>query len=190
MVFKLPSSLHLCWFLIKYWFCVHLRIELSDFYIILWKWIGITIGIYLKFVIKFGQLWSHLSRLRNNFFSFSRKPYNSEFYALSLLYNPSLLKLFKTAEKVFQSSPGLNPINKKILKFLTISTNFQIVFLSKYSEENFQKSVQPAAQKDFVPKISQTFWKNWWVQNSQIFVRKFLRTWIFVDRTKFRMYIL
>ena len=37
----------------------------------------------------------------------------------------------------------------KILRFLTISTDFQIVFLSKFSEENIQKSVQPAAPKYF-----------------------------------------
>ena len=41
----------------------------------------------------------------------------------------------------------------KILRFLTISTDFQIVFLSKYSEENFQKSVQPVAPKYFVLKF-------------------------------------
>ena len=33
----------------------------------------------------------------------------------------------------------------KILKILKISPDFQNVFLSNYSEENFKKSVQPAA---------------------------------------------
>ena len=38
----------------------------------------------------------------------------------------------------------------KIFRILKISPDFQIVFLSKYSEENFQKFVQPAAPKYFV----------------------------------------
>ena len=46
--------------------------------------------------------------------------------------------------------PGLNPTNKKNLRILKIFSDFQIMFLSKYSEENFQKSVQPAAPKYFV----------------------------------------
>ena len=41
--------------------------------------------------------------------------------------------------------------------------------------------------QNILSKISQIFWKNWWVQNFQIFVRIFLRTWIFVDRTKPRL---
>ena len=61
---------------------------------------------------------------------------------------------------------GLNPVNikilriltrsqisDKILKFLKISSDFQNVFLSKYSEENFLKSLQPAAPKYFVWKF-------------------------------------
>ena len=35
--------------------------------------------------------------------------------------------------------------------------------------------------KIFCLEISQIFWKNWRVQNSQIFVRKFLRTQILID---------
>ena len=44
-----------------------------------------------------------------------------------------------------------------------ITTDFQILFLSKFSKENFQKSVQPAhaCTKIFCLKISQIFWKNW-----------------------------
>ena len=73
----------------------------------------------------------------------------------------------------------------QILEFLKISTDFQIVFLLKYSEENFfQKSVQPAAPNFICREISQIFWKNWWVKNFQILVRKFLRTHIFLDRIK------
>ena len=41
----------------------------------------------------------------------------------------------------------------KILRFLKISFYFQNVFGSKYSEENFRKSVQPAAPKYFVWKF-------------------------------------
>ena len=61
----------------------------------------------------------------------------------------------KNVKRVFKG-PGLNPINKKyqnsdkILIFLKISSDFQIVFLSKYSDRNFQKYVQPAAPKYFV----------------------------------------
>ena len=49
---------------------------------------------------------------------------------------------------------------KKILRILTISKDFQNVFLSKYSEENFEKSDQPLHQNilsenfsDFLKKI-------------------------------------
>ena len=56
--------------------------------------------------------------------------------------------------------PGLNPTNKKnsqnsdkILKILKISSDLQNVFLLKYSEENFQKNVQPAAPKYVVWKF-------------------------------------
>ena len=53
------------------------------------------------------------------------------------------------------------------------------IFWGKFSE------ICPAScTKIFCLKISQIFWKNWSVQNPQIFVRKFLRTRIFVDRTK------
>ena len=45
-------------------------------------------------------------------------------------------------------------ISDQILRFLKISTDFQIVFLSKYSEENFQKSVQPVAPKNLSEKFS------------------------------------
>ena len=38
----------------------------------------------------------------------------------------------------------------QILRFLKISTYFLFAFLSKYSDKNFQKSVQPAAPKYFV----------------------------------------
>ena len=38
----------------------------------------------------------------------------------------------------------------KTLRFLKISSDFQNVFLSKYSDKLFQKSVQPAAPKYFV----------------------------------------
>ena len=58
-----------------------------------------------------------------------------------------------------KSTPGLNPINNKILRILKISTDFQIVFLSKFSEEKFQKSVQPAAPKNFVWKFLRFFEK-------------------------------
>ena len=51
------------------------------------------------------------------------------------------------------------------------------IFWGKFSE------ICPAScTKIFCPKISQIFWKFWWVQNFQIFVRKFLRSQIFVDR--------
>ena len=42
----------------------------------------------------------------------------------------------------------------KIIIILKISSDFQNVFLSKYSEENFQKSVQPATPKYFVWNFS------------------------------------
>ena len=83
--------------------------------------------------------------------------------------------------KIYQNS-------NKILRFLTISTDFLIVFLSKYSEENFQKSVQPAATKYFVWKFLRFSNKNWWVQNFHIFVRKFLRAQIYLDRIEPRLY--
>ena len=51
------------------------------------------------------------------------------------------------------------------------------IFRGKFSE------ICPASYtKIFCLKISQIFWKNWWVQNFQIFVRKFLRTQFFLDR--------
>ena len=50
--------------------------------------------------------------------------------------------------------PGLNPINKKIIRILKISSDFLIVLLSKYSEENFQKYLQSAAPKYLVWKCS------------------------------------
>ena len=49
----------------------------------------------------------------------------------------------------------------KILRILTIFSDFQNVFLSKYSQENFQKSVQPTAPQYFVWKflrISEKIW--------------------------------
>ena len=53
---------------------------------------------------------------------------------------------------------------------------------SKYSEENFQKSVQPPAPKYFVWKFL-TFWKNWRIQNYQIFVsQKIFQNLYFLDR--------
>ena len=45
---------------------------------------------------------------------------------------------------------ALNPFIKKILRILIKFSDFQNVFLSKYSDKNFQKSVQPAAPKYFV----------------------------------------
>ena len=53
----------------------------------------------------------------------------------------------KTRAQSYQQKNSQN--SDKILRFLTISTDFQIVFLSKFSEENIQKSVQPAAPKYF-----------------------------------------
>ena len=41
----------------------------------------------------------------------------------------------------------------EICRFQKISADFQIIFLSKYSEEIFQKSVQPAAPNFFVRKF-------------------------------------
>ena len=89
--------------------------------------------------------------------------------------------------------PGFNPINKKLSEFWQnsqISENFLLfskcvwikIFWGKFSE------ICPAScTKIFCLEISQIFWKNLWVQNSQIFVRKFLRTQIFVDRIKPRV---
>ena len=54
-------------------------------------------------------------------------------------------------------------------------------FLNCVNIKYFQKSVQLAAPK-YCLDIYQIFWKKWWVQNFQIFVRKFLRTWIILDR--------
>ena len=48
-----------------------------------------------------------------------------------------------------------------------------LLFCRKFSET-----------KIFRLEISQIFCKNWWVQNFQIFVRKFFRTQLFVDRIK------
>ena len=48
----------------------------------------------------------------------------------------------------------------------------------------FSKICPASSTKIFCLKISQIVWKNLGVQNSQIFVRKILRTQIFVDRIK------
>ena len=73
-----------------------------------------------------------------------------------------------------------NYINSdQIIRSMKVYTDFLTVFLSTYSQENFQKSVQPTA-----PKFSQNFWKNWWVQNFLLFVRKFISNQIFLERTK------
>ena len=49
----------------------------------------------------------------------------------------------------------------KILSFLKISSDFVNVFLSKYSGEDFQKSVQPAVPKYFVWKFLRFSEKIW-----------------------------
>ena len=70
--------------------------------------------------------------------------------ALNVSVDSAFLGAFYRAQsyqlKYFQNSD-------KILRFLKISSDFQIVFLSKFSEENFQKSFQPAAPKYFVWKF-------------------------------------
>ena len=70
-----------------------------------------------------------------------------------LSQSPSLLEI------TYECIPGINPNNKKILRILKISSDFQNAFLSIYSENNFQKSVQPAAPKHFVCKCS---WLSKW----------------------------
>ena len=88
-------------------------------------------------------------------------------------------KIYK--RMIFFINSGLNPKNKKIIRILKISSDFQDVFLSKNLLENFQKSVQPAAPKCLDWKFLRFSEKIGGVQNFQIFFRKFLRNHIFVD---------
>ena len=60
----------------------------------------------------------------------------------------NVLQELNTRAQSYQQKNSQN--SDQILRFLKISTDFQIVLLSKYSEENFQKSVQPAAPKKCV----------------------------------------
>ena len=79
---------------------------------------------------------------------------------------------------------------KKLSEFWQNSQNsenfyrFSKCVLIKIFWGKFSENLSSQLHQKFYLKISQIFWKNWWVQNIQIFVRKFLRTQIFVDRTK------
>ena len=71
----------------------------------------------------------------------------------------------------------------KILRLLKISTDFEIVFLSKYSKENFLKSVLQLHQNILSQNFSD-FLKFGGLNNFQILFRKFHKTQIVLDRTK------
>ena len=84
----------------------------------------------------------------------------------------------------------LNPMNKKILRILTKFSEFwkflQISKMCSYQNilSKIFRNLSSQLHQNILSEISQIFWKNWWVQNFQIFFRKFIRTCIFVDRTK------
>ena len=71
----------------------------------------------------------------------------------------------------------------KIIRFLKISTDFKVVFLPKYSKENFLKSVPQLHQKILSRNFSD-FLKFGGLNNFQILFRKFHKTQIVLDRTK------
>ena len=48
----------------------------------------------------------------------------------------------------------------------------------------FSKICPASPTKKFCLEISQIFWKNWWAQSFQMFVKKFIRTYNFLYWTK------
>ena len=87
-------------------------------------------------------------------------------------------------------SSELNPINKKILGILTKFSDFwkfpQIFNMCSYQKilRKISRNLSSQLHQNILSENFSDFLKKWRVQISQIFVRKFLRTQIFVVRIK------
>ena len=84
--------------------------------------------------------------------------------------------------------PWLGPINKILKKispdFFKIVIFWKCVLPVKTPWKNYLNFVQ-LATPNICPKYFEIFWKNWWVQNSQIFsLKKFVRIQVFLYRNK------
>ena len=89
----------------------------------------------------------------------------------------------------YWSISGINLINKKIIRILIKFSDFPQIFkLCSYQNirRKIFRNLSSQLHQIFCQEISQIFWKNWWVRNSQIFIRKFIRTQIFIYRINLR----
>ena len=84
---------------------------------------------------------------------------------------------------------------KKIIRILTKFLNFwefpQIFNLCYFQNilRKIFRNLSCQLHQNVLPGNFSDFLKNWWVQNFQIFVRKFLRTKIYLDRIEPRCHI-